>query len=45
MGGEALVPVKAQCPSVGECQGGEVGVGAWVGSTLRSRRMGVGIGS
>ena len=27
MGGEALGPVKAQFPSVGECQGGEVGVG------------------
>jgi hypothetical protein len=30
VGGEALNPVKAQCPSVGECQGGEVGVGGWV---------------
>jgi hypothetical protein len=27
MGGEALGPVKAQCPSLGECQGQEVGVG------------------
>ena len=27
-------PVKACCPSVGECQGGEGGVGQWVGSTL-----------
>ena len=27
MGGEALGPVKAQCPSVGESQEGEVGVG------------------
>ena len=34
MGREALGPVKAQCPSVGECQGREVGVGRWVGSTL-----------
>jgi hypothetical protein len=25
MGGEALVPVKALCPSLGECQGQEVG--------------------
>ena len=33
MGGEALGPVKALCPSVGECQGGEVGVGGW-GSIL-----------
>ena len=35
MGGEALGPVKAQCPSVGECQGGERGVqecmGGWMG--------------
>ena len=31
MGGEALGPVKARCTSVGECQGGEVGVGGWVG--------------
>jgi hypothetical protein len=27
MGGEALFPVKALCPSVGECQGQEAGVG------------------
>jgi hypothetical protein len=34
MGGEALGPVMmAQCPSVGECQDREVGVGKW-GSTL-----------
>jgi hypothetical protein len=26
-GGEALGPVKALCPSVGECQGQEAGVG------------------
>ena len=26
MEGEALVPVKARCPSVGECQGGEAEV-------------------
>jgi hypothetical protein len=25
--GEAIVPVKARCPSVGECQSGEAGVG------------------
>jgi hypothetical protein len=30
MGGEALVPVKALCPSVGECQGQEAGVGGLV---------------
>ena len=27
MGGEVLGPVKALCPSIGECQGQEVGVG------------------
>jgi hypothetical protein len=27
MGGEALGPVKVLCPSVGECQGQEAGVG------------------
>jgi hypothetical protein len=27
MRGEALDPVKAQCPSVGDCRGGEEGVG------------------
>jgi hypothetical protein len=27
MGGEAFGPVKARCPSVGECQDREVGVG------------------
>jgi hypothetical protein len=27
MGGEALGPVKALCPSVGECQDREEGVG------------------
>jgi hypothetical protein len=30
-GGEALGPVKALCPSVEECQGGEVEVGGKVG--------------
>jgi hypothetical protein len=36
MGGETLGPVKAQCPSVGECQGREVRVvgGGGGGSTL-----------
>ena len=29
MRGEALGPVKAQCPTIGECQGQEAGV-AWV---------------
>ena len=39
MEGEALGPVKAGCPSVGECQDREVGVGGLV-----SRRRGDGIG-
>jgi hypothetical protein len=30
MRGEALGPVKAQCPSVGECQDRETGVGGLV---------------
>ena len=30
MGGGALGPVKVLCPSVGECQGQEVGVGELV---------------
>jgi hypothetical protein len=29
IGEEALGPVKARFPSVGECQGGEVRVGGW----------------
>ena len=31
---ETLVQVKAQCPSVGECQAEEVGMGRLVGNTL-----------
>jgi hypothetical protein len=30
MGGEALGPVKALCPNIGECQGQEAGVGGLV---------------
>jgi hypothetical protein len=30
MGGEALGPGTALCPSVGECKGREVVVGGWV---------------
>jgi hypothetical protein len=30
VGGEALVPVISQCPSVGECQNQEAGVGVLV---------------
>jgi hypothetical protein len=41
MGEEALGPVKALFPSVGECQRGDVGVGGWVGEHLhRSRGRG-----
>jgi hypothetical protein len=39
MGGEALGPVKVLCPSIGECQVKEVGVGGLV-----SRGRGEGIG-
>jgi hypothetical protein len=39
MGGEALGPVKALCPSIGECQDREAGVGGLV-----SRGRGDGIG-
>jgi hypothetical protein len=39
MGGEALVPVKALCPSAGEGQDREMG-----GGRLVSRGMGDGIG-
>ena len=39
MGGEALGPVKALSPSVGECQGQEAGVGRLV-----SRGSGEGTG-
>jgi hypothetical protein len=35
MGGEALGPVKARFPSVGECQGQETGVGAGGGGGVR----------
>jgi hypothetical protein len=45
MGGEALGPVKTQCPSVGECQGNEVDMSGWVGEhPHRSKRRGYGIG-
>jgi hypothetical protein len=39
MGGEVLGPVKALCPSVGECQGQEAGVGGFL-----SRGRGTGMG-
>jgi hypothetical protein len=46
MGEEAVGPVEAQCTSVGECEGGEVGVGGWVGEhphRSRGRRNGMGV--
>jgi hypothetical protein len=45
MEGEALGPVKVRCPSVRECQDGEVGVGEWVGehsSQKQGKRDGIG---
>jgi hypothetical protein len=39
MGGESLGPVKALCPSVGECQGEEEGLG---GLMSRGSREGMG---
>jgi hypothetical protein len=39
MGGEPLSPVKVLCPSIGECQGQEMGMGE-----LGSRGRGKGIG-
>ena len=39
LGEEALDPVKARCPGVGECEGKKVGVGEWVGEhPHKSRR-------
>ena len=39
MGGEAFGPVKVLCPSIGDCQGQEVGVG---GLVSRGRKKGIG---
>jgi hypothetical protein len=39
MRGETLGPVKARCPSVGECQDREAGVG---GLVCRGREDGIG---
>jgi hypothetical protein len=38
MGGEALGPLKVLCPSIGECQGQEAGVG---GLGSRGREEGI----
>jgi hypothetical protein len=42
MGEKTLGPVKALCPSVGECQGQEAGVGGLV-SRGRGQGMGEGV--
>ena len=39
MGEEALGPVKVLCPSIGECQGQEAGVGR-LGSRGKGERIG-----
>jgi hypothetical protein len=44
MGGEALSPVKAGCPSLGECQDEEAGVGGWGDHPFRIKGSGDGIG-
>jgi hypothetical protein len=41
---EALDPGKACYPSVGEFEGGEVGVGDWVGGGTPSLKQGEGEG-
>ena len=38
MRGEALGHLKAQCPSVAECQDREAGVGGWDGSRIHSEK-------
>ena len=42
MGGEALCPMKALCPSVGECHGQEVGLGGLV-SRGKEEEIGEGV--
>ena len=41
MGGEVLGPVKAPCPSVGECQDREAGMGGLVSRRSRGGHRGV----
>lgn len=43
MGGEALGPVEARCPSLGGCWRGEGRVGEWVGDRTRGRGIGWGL--
>jgi hypothetical protein len=40
VGGEALGPVKALCPSIGECQGQEMGVSGLMSRVGRGRGRG-----
>jgi hypothetical protein len=42
MGGETLGLVKARCPSIGGCKGGEVGVGGWVSPLIEAGEGGMG---
>jgi hypothetical protein len=44
MGEEVLGPGKAQCPCVGECVGGELGVGGWECTLIEARGGGMGWG-
>ena len=39
MGEEALGPVQAPFPRVGECRGGEMGVGRWEGEHPHRSRV------
>jgi hypothetical protein len=45
VGWKVLGPVKAGCPSVGECYGSEAGVGGWVSTLMEAGggRMGWGV--
>jgi hypothetical protein len=38
-GNEVLGPVKAQCPTVGECKVRETGVDGWVGGGIPSLKQ------
>jgi hypothetical protein len=43
MGGQALGPVQALCPSFGEFEGGEVIMYVWLGNTIIKAREGGGM--
>ena len=38
VGGKALRPESVQCPSVGECQGGKMGMGEWGSNHIEAGR-------